>query len=109
MTRKKRNSTIGSIVIIGIAIGLFLIPNLFNSSNLIVEDSEALEVEFQERLLEYSEFELYFYDEIQGFFYDGQRVRRLVDGGLLYQYDDGIGEITITRNSEGEIIDFDVK
>lgn len=109
MTRKKRNLVIASISIIGIAVGLFLMSNLFSSSNLIVEDSEASEVDFQERLLEYSEFELYFDDEIQGFFYDGQRVRRLVDGGLLYQYDEGIGEITIKRNSEGKIINFDVK
>ena len=109
MTKRKRNAVITGIVIVGLAGVLFLILYLFSSASMVVMDDGATEVMFQERLLEYAEFGLFFNEEINGFFYNEQRVRRLVDTPSLFQYDNGIVEITITRNSEGAITDFNVR
>ena len=108
MTRKKKNAIIAGIVIVGIVAVLFSIPTLFSSANMTA-GGEATEVMFQSRLLEYAEFGLFFDDETNAFFYNEQRVRRLVDTPSLFQHDDGIVEITITRNSAGEIIEFHAK
>jgi hypothetical protein len=109
MTKRKRNVIIAGIVIIGIVGVLFLLPNLFAHRVTQQDDGGAWELTFQERLLEYADFGISFDEEIQGFFYNGQRVRRFVDGSMLFQYDNGVGEITIRRNSEGEIIEVDVR
>lgn len=108
MTRKKRNAVITGVVILGLASVLFLIPTLFSSANMTVGD-ESTEIMFQERLLEYAEFGLRYDEEVSGFFYNEQRVRRLVDTPSLFQYDNGIVEITITRNGAGEITEFNVR
>jgi len=108
MTKTKRNAVITGIAILGIVCVLLLIPRLFSSANMTVGDDEW-EVAFQERLLEYVEFGLHYDEEISGFFYNEQRVRRLVDVPSLFQYDNGIVEITVTRNSAGEITGFDVR
>jgi len=106
MTKKIRNTIIAGLVMLGLVSVLFLIPISFSSSSIAVEDSEAAEAAFQERLLEYAEFGL-FYDEESGFFYlNEQRVRRLVDAPSLFQYGNGIVEVTISRDRDGNIIDF---
>ena len=109
MTRKKRNTIITGIVIIALAGVLFLIPTLFSYMQVTMGYNESIEVMFQERLLQYAEFGLFYDEEISGFFYNEQRVRRLVDTPSLFQYDNGIVEITITRNSEGAITEFNVR
>jgi len=106
MTRKIRNTIIAGLVMLGLVSVLFLFPTLFSSSNMAVGDIEAAEVAFQERLLEYAEFGLFYDEDIGGFFYNEQRVRRLVDAPSLFQYDNGIVEVTISRDSDGNIIDF---
>jgi len=106
MTRKIRNTVIAGVVITGLASVLFLIPILFSSSNMAVGDGEAAEVTFQERLLEYAEFGLFYDEEISGFFYNEQRVRRLVDAPSLFQYDNGVVEVRISRDRDGNITDF---
>jgi len=107
MIKTKRNAVITGIVILGIVCVLFLIPHLFSSANMAA--GEATEAVFQERLLEYAELGLHYDEKVSGFFYNEQRVRRLVDVPSLFQYDNGIVEITITRNSKGEIIGFYIK
>ena len=109
MSKTKRNAIITGIVIIGLTGVLFLILYLFSSASMVVVDDGATEVMFQERLLEYVEFGLFFDEEISGFFYNEQRVRRLVDTPSLFQYDNGTVEITITRNSEGAITEVTVR
>ena len=104
MTRKRRNVVIAGIVFFGFAWMLYLIPSLYNSAHMT--GGNEVEVMFQERLLEYVEFGLYFDDELSGFFYNEQRVKRLVDAPSLFQYDDGIVEVKISRDSEGNISDF---
>jgi len=106
MTRKRRNVVIAGIVLFGFACMLYLIPSLNNSAHMTVAEGSEVEVLFQERLLEYVEFGLYFDDELNGFFYNEQRVKRLVDAPSLFQYDDGVVEVKISRDSEGNISDF---
>jgi len=111
MTRKKRNAVVAGIVIIGLASVLLLIPILFNSANMTVTMGEDIgwEVAFQERLLEYAEFGLFYDEEISGFFYNEQRVRRFVDTPSLFQYDNGIVDVTVLRDSDGNIIGLNVQ
>ena len=105
MTKTKRNAVITGIVILGLASVLVLIPILFNSAHMTVGYGDW-EVYFQERLLEYAEFGLFYDEEISGFFYNEQRVRRFVDTPSLFQYDNGIVDVTVLRDSDGNITDF---
>jgi len=104
MKRKRR--VIAGIVLFGFVCVLFLIPTLFSSAHMTVEKGSDAEEMFQERLLEYVEFGLYFDDVVSGFFYNEQRVKRLVDTPSLFQYDDGVVEVKISRDSEGNISNF---
>jgi len=108
MTKTKRNAVITGIVILGIVGVLFLIPTLFNSAHMTVGYGDW-EVDFQERLLEYAEFGLRYDEEISGFFYNEQRVRRFVDTPSLFQYDNGIVDVTVLRDSDGNIIGLNVQ
>ena len=104
MTKTKRNAVITGIVILGIVGVLFLIPTLFNSANMAV--GEAMEIEWQIQLLEYAERGLTFDKETTTFFYGEYIVRRLVDGATYHRDDAGTVEVSVLRDSNGNITDF---
>jgi hypothetical protein len=113
MTKKKQVLFgLSAGIIIGIVCAILFLPkDIFNFvAQTSMDANGGPYIDEQVRLREYAEFGLTYDADTVTFFFDGQVVKKLDDDATYYSNDAiGTANVYVLRDSDGKIIDFNVK
>ena len=106
----KKKGIVSIIAFVVIVCGIFFLSKFSLDATIKADPSNSFtEEDLQELLLTYADYGLTYDEETYSFYYDGQVVKKLVDDDYFHTNGNGTIQVSILRDSNGDITGIDVK